>query len=900
MTELARTRPESFFADRFNVTRSLLERVLGSNLMGRADDADIYLEYRVNEELQLEEGTVKKASRHVSQGAGVRALSGTRTGYAHTDDISLQNLEEAARQARAIADRAGVSGAVAVPSRGRPHDLYALAEPPLVTDLAKKLDLLRKVDGAARAADPRVKQVIASLTSEEVVTLVATASGWTVGDVRPLMRLNVTVIAEAGGKREIGAYGGGGRVAFDFFLEDGRWRRFALEAARQAVLKLGAVNAPAGTMTVVLGPGWPGILLHEAVGHGLEGDFNRKGTSAFAGRMGQKVASELVTVIDDGTIPNRRGSLNVDDEGTPTGRTVLIEKGVLRVPADAPNDQHLHVGGRGRAGADHQIGQARALCGDLRRRAGGHHEREVRFLGERGLPDRGRARDRAEIGRASCRQRSRCADARRARRSRPRARRGRWHLWQGGPVGPGGCGAPDDPHRRADRGRDGGMNIDLLIGVLKRAVATGATAADGYMIEESAFGATVRLGEVETVTHSRDQRLSLRVFAGRASAGASTSDLSRESLERVVDEATSLAKVTAEDPFAGLPDPEELITGVPDLDLADASPALSPEEKIELARRCEAAALESDPRITNSEGAECHDRRARYLYATSHGFARDYATTSFGISVAPVATRNGEMQRDYWYSNARKRSRVEDPATVGRTAATRAVRRLGARKVRTVAVPVVFDPETAASLVRSIAGAASGPSLYRRASFLLDRLGTKIASPAVTIVDDALIPAGLGSRPFDGEGLQTARTVLAREGVLESYLLDTYSARKLGMQSTHHAARDGSGVTVSTSNLMLLPGRATPSELIGSIKRGLYVTELIGFGVNNVTGDYSRGAAGLWIEDGELTYPVEEVTVAGNLLEMFQAIDAVGDDLVLRDRTAAPTLMIGRMVVAGS
>jgi len=188
---------------------------------------------------------------------------------------------------------------------------------------------LRKVDGAARAADPRVTQVIVSLTSEEVVTLIATASGWTVGDVRPLTRLNVTAIAEERGKREIGAHGGGGRVALDFFLEDERWRRFAREAARQAVLKLRAVDAPAGTMTVVLGPGWPGILLHEAVGHGLEGDFNRKGTSAFAGRMGQKVASELVTVIDDGTIPNRRGSLNVDDEGTPTGRTVLIEKGIL-------------------------------------------------------------------------------------------------------------------------------------------------------------------------------------------------------------------------------------------------------------------------------------------------------------------------------------------------------------------------------------------------------------------------------------------------------------------------------------------------------------------------------------------------------------------------------------------
>jgi TldD protein len=329
MTELARIRPENFFSDRFNLTSSLLERVLGANLLGRVDDADIYLEYRVNEDLQLEEGTVKKASRHVSQGAGVRALSGTRTGYAHTDDVSLPNLEEAARQARAIADRGGASGTLAVPSRGRPHDLYTLGEPPVAADLAKKLDLLRAVDGAARAADPRVRQVIASLSSEEVVTLVATASGFTVGDVRPLTRLNVTVIAEENGRREIGGWGGGGRVALEFFLEEDRVRRFAQEAARQAVLKLRAVNAPAGTMTVVLGPGWPGILLHEAVGHGLEGDFNRKGTSAFAGRMGRKVASELVTVIDDGTIPNRRGSLNVDDEGTPTGRTVLIEKGVL-------------------------------------------------------------------------------------------------------------------------------------------------------------------------------------------------------------------------------------------------------------------------------------------------------------------------------------------------------------------------------------------------------------------------------------------------------------------------------------------------------------------------------------------------------------------------------------------
>jgi TldD protein len=321
--------PERFFADRFDLSPTLLDRLLGTALKGRVDDADIYLEYRVSEDLLLEEGAVKKASRHVSQGAGVRAQSEARTGYAHTDEISLPNLEEAARSARAIADRAAGSATTAIAPRGAPHDLYALDTPPIDADLAGKVDLLTRVDVEARRADPRVRQVIATIGSEEVVMLIATASGFTVGDVRPLTRLNVTVIAEENGRREIGTYGGGGRVPFDYFVEHDRWRRYTAEAVRQAVLKLSATDAPAGNMTVVLGPGWPGILLHEAVGHGLEGDFNRKGVSAFAGRMGQKVASDLVTVVDDGTIPNRRGSLNVDDEGTPTGRTVLIENGVL-------------------------------------------------------------------------------------------------------------------------------------------------------------------------------------------------------------------------------------------------------------------------------------------------------------------------------------------------------------------------------------------------------------------------------------------------------------------------------------------------------------------------------------------------------------------------------------------
>jgi TldD protein len=323
-------RPERFFEDRFGLTSSTMERLLGSALVGRVDHADLYLEYRITEDLALEEGAVKKASRHVSQGAGVRAQSGERTGYAHTDDLSLPNLEEAARQARAISAQASGPAVAAVAGHGTPHDLYSLAEPPIAADLQRKLKLLTSVDAAARSLDARVRQVIATLGSEDVVVLIATPSGWTVGDVRPLTRLNVTVIVEENGKREIGSWGGGGRVAFDFFLEEDRWKRFASEAVRQAVVKLGAVAAPAGEMTVVLGPGWPGILLHEAVGHGLEGDFNRKKTSAFSGRLGQRVASELVTVVDDGTIKNRRGSLNVDDEGIPTRRNVLIENGILK------------------------------------------------------------------------------------------------------------------------------------------------------------------------------------------------------------------------------------------------------------------------------------------------------------------------------------------------------------------------------------------------------------------------------------------------------------------------------------------------------------------------------------------------------------------------------------------
>jgi PmbA protein len=443
--------------------------------------------------------------------------------------------------------------------------------------------------------------------------------------------------------------------------------------------------------------------------------------------------------------------------------------------------------------------------------------------------------------------------------------------------------------------------IDLLADLVREAIAGGATAADAFLVEDQSFSAQVRLGEVETVKHAREQRLALRVFVGQSVAAASTSDLGRESLGHLVEQAVSLARITSPDVLAGLPDAAGLATTVPDLGLDDpVGHDLEPEEKIALARRAEQAALDVDARIANSEGGEFSDGRARYAYATSHGFAGEYRASFFSLSVTPVAADNGHMQRDGWYHVTRQRSKLESPEDIGRTAARRALRRLGARKVKTAEVPVVFDPQMAASLLRHLAGAASGPALYRGASFLLDRLGKSIAAPCVTIVDDGTIPGALGSRPFDGEGLDTRRTVLVDRGVLASYLLDSYSGRKLGLPSTHHAARDGSGVSVSTTNLYLAAGDRSPQEMIRSVKSGLYVTELIGFGVNGVTGDYSRGAVGLWIDNGELAYPVEEITVAGNLLEMFQAVEAVGNDLVLRDRTAAPSVLVGRMTVAGT
>ena len=325
-------KPENFFMSRFGMTENALEGILGNALERKADYADLYFEYRSAEGLGLEESMVNHTSKSVSQGVGVRVCAEDRTGYAYSDEVTIDRMKLAAEAARAIADERG--SAPATVQVGQPvqrHKLYELEHTALEVPLDERARLLRAIDEMARAYDPRIRNVMASFGAEQRLVMIVNSKGEIAADVQPLCRLSVSVIAEEDGKgRQIGSFGGGGRVDWSYFFEGDRWKDYVTQAARQAITNLDAVDAPAGEMVVVLGPGWPGILLHEAIGHGLEGDFNRKGVSAFANRIGQQVASPLCTVVDDGTIANRRGSLNVDDEGTPTSRTTLIEKGILR------------------------------------------------------------------------------------------------------------------------------------------------------------------------------------------------------------------------------------------------------------------------------------------------------------------------------------------------------------------------------------------------------------------------------------------------------------------------------------------------------------------------------------------------------------------------------------------
>ncbi|MBI5197149.1 MAG: TldD/PmbA family protein [Nitrospirae bacterium] len=446
------------------------------------------------------------------------------------------------------------------------------------------------------------------------------------------------------------------------------------------------------------------------------------------------------------------------------------------------------------------------------------------------------------------------------------------------------------------------MEIDAFLAqeILEKAKGKGVTAGDVLIAEGDHFTGKIRLSQIDQISEARERQLGLRLFFEKRSATAATSDFSPASLERLIEDTCDLARATAFDEYSGLPE-EISLAKPPDLSLYDPKVHdLTLEDRIQMAMTAEKSAFDTDPRITNSEGAEFANRYTHVIYANTHGFVGSYRTSSFILSVSPIASQNGVMQRDSWYSFKRRFDLLERPESVGRIAAQRTVRRIGARKVATCQVPVIFDPETAATLLHNLFMALSGYSIYKGASFLAGEIGKTIASDRITLYDDGTIPMGLGSKPFDGEGTPTRKTLIMDKGVLMSYLLDSYSGRKLGLPSTGNAARGvGDPPSVSPTNFYLTPGARTPEEMIRSIKSGLYVTELIGFGFNPVTGDYSRGVSGHWIENGELAFPVEEITIAGNFREMLMQIEQVGNDLEFNHKISSPTLLIGRMTVAG-
>ncbi len=436
---------------------------------------------------------------------------------------------------------------------------------------------------------------------------------------------------------------------------------------------------------------------------------------------------------------------------------------------------------------------------------------------------------------------------------------------------------------------------DMSARVLQFAKAAGASAAETDISLGIGQNVSVRLGETETIEYNRDKGVSVSVYFGQQRGHASTSDLSEQALADTVAAACNIARYTAQDPYCGLADASLMATEFPDLDLYHPWD-ISVEEAIELAKRCEAAARAVDPRISNSEGASVSNSESLSVYANSHGFCAGYPTSRHGISASVIAEEGQSMQRDYWYTTARAASDMESPEHVGQKAGERTVRRLGCRKLKTAQVPVLFEAPLAAGLISSLVGAVSGGNLYRKSSFLLDSLGKPVISPIVDIEEQPHLSKGLASSAFDAEGVATKPRMLIEQGVLQGYLLSSYSARKLGMSSTGNA---GGNHNLIVRHAQGLVHQQSFEQLLKTMGSGLLVTELLGQGLNMVTGDYSRGAAGFWVENGVIAYPVEEITIAGNMKEMLMQIVALGSDVLAQSSRQVGSILIERMTVAG-
>lgn len=426
--------------------------------------------------------------------------------------------------------------------------------------------------------------------------------------------------------------------------------------------------------------------------------------------------------------------------------------------------------------------------------------------------------------------------------------------------------------------------------VLTHARKQGASACEVDVSEGFGQSVSVRCDEVETIEFNRDKGIGITVYAGQRKGYASTSDFSAQALRDTVDAALAIARFTAEDACAGLADAALMATHMPELDLYHPWD-LSVEHAIDVARACEQAAFAASPRISNSEGASISTQQAHFISANSLGFMGGYPTSRHYISCSVIAGEQDEMQRDDWYTTHRNAACLDDAAVVGRRAAERAVARLGGRRIKTGEYPVIFEAPLAAGILGSLVHAASGGALYRKSSFLLDQLGKKIMPDFVQISERPHLPCGLGSSAFDNDGIATRDREVVTDGILQGYFLSVYTARKLGMQTTGNAG--------GSHNMIIRPGAEDLPALLRRMGRGLLVTELLGHGINYVTGDYSRGAAGYWVENGEIAYPVEEITIAGNLREMFAGIQAVGNDVQIRGTKQTGSILLDRMTVAG-
>src|SRR6266700_3157252 len=446
--------------------------------------------------------------------------------------------------------------------------------------------------------------------------------------------------------------------------------------------------------------------------------------------------------------------------------------------------------------------------------------------------------------------------------------------------------------------KDSAADIDLLQDLVSRARKAGADAADAVLFEGVSLSHARRLGKTEKLERSESQDLGLRVLIGKRQAMVSSSDRSPDMLAELVERTLAMARAVPEDPFCGLADPAEIAREWPGLDMLDPEEP-SAEVLIERARAAEEAAL-AVAGVTNSEGAEAGWSRSRIALVASNGFAGSYAGSSHGVSASVIGGSGTGMERDYDYSSAIFAADLRDPAEIGKSAGERAVKRLGARKMPTCRCPVVFDPRVARSFISHLLGAISGPSIARGTSFLKDRLGDMIFPEAITIIDDPHRQRGLRSKPFDGEGVANRRRAIIDKGLLTTWLLDLRSSRQLGLKTTGHAARGtASPPSPAATNVWIEPGALSPQALIADIASGFYVTEMMGMGVNGVTGDYSRGAAGFWIDKGEIAFPVSEMTVAGNLTDIFARLQAA-DDLEFKAGADSPTLRVDALTVAGA